>query len=399
MSTIVDSFGQTFPHVQFRENNHHRSPSNVQQLSTNLNGAVATINNGKLKSLTPPQMYELDNTPVVNEDYNGSAQINSPPNKVPAVTNGRSNTNGTNGVANAYAMDAFTRKKGLPWILASQMFLIFILVFVIAFLLYKLYLFDEYNKEDSLNLQNINCLQPPTLELSTEMPENAPQKIFSGHFKKAPVVSDNVICSEIGRNVLLRGGNAVDAAISVSFCIGALNYPSAGLGGGFLMTFFRRFDGKCLTIDALGITPSLSNNDTNPIENGYKWVSVPGELHGLWTAYKRFGSGRITWNNLIMPTVDLLNEGFPVSQALEKLSKKYSDKFANETNKDIRNLFLNPSNGEYFREGQIIRNPQLAETLKKLALTNDPINLFYGNNGAIAKQIVEEFAQNGDENV
>nr|CAD2208929.1 unnamed protein product [Meloidogyne enterolobii] len=109
MSTIVDSFGQTFPHVQFRENNHHRSPSNVQQLSTNLNGAVATINNGKLKSLTPPQMYELDNTPVVNEEYN--AQTNSPPNKVPAVTNGRSNTNGTNGVANAYAMDAFTRKK------------------------------------------------------------------------------------------------------------------------------------------------------------------------------------------------------------------------------------------------------------------------------------------------
>uniref|UniRef100_A0A915PAJ5 Gamma-glutamyltransferase n=1 Tax=Meloidogyne floridensis TaxID=298350 RepID=A0A915PAJ5_9BILA len=393
MSTIVDSFGQTFPHVQFRENNHHRSPSNVHQLSTNLNGAVATINNGKLKSLTPPQMYELDNTPVVNEDYN--AQTNSPPNKVPAVTNGRSNTNGTNGVANAYAMDAFTRKKGLPWVLASQMFLIFILVFVIAFLLYKLYLFDEYNKEDSLNLQNINCLQPPTLELSTEMPENAPQKIFSGHFKKASVVSDNVICSEIGRNVLLRGGNAVDAAISVSFCIGALNYPSAGLGGGFLMTFFRRFDGKCLTIDALGITPSLSNNDTNPIKNGYKWVSVPGELHGLWTAYKRFGSGRITWNNLIMPTVHLLNEGFPVSQALEKLSKKYSDKFANETNKDIRNLFLNPSNGEYFRGGQIIRNPQLAETLKKLALTNDPINLFYGNNGAIAKQIVEEFTQNG----
>ncbi|CAK5118210.1 unnamed protein product [Meloidogyne enterolobii] len=277
------------------------------------------------------------------------------------------------------------------------MFLIFILVFVIGFLLYKLYLFDEYNKEDSLNLQNINCIQPPTLELNSQVPENAPQKSFSGHFKKAAVVSDNVICSELGRNVLLRGGNAVDAAISVSFCIGALNYPSGGLGGGFLMTFFRRFDGKCLTIDALGIIPSLANNDTNPIENGYKSISVPGELHGLWTAYKRFGSGRITWNNLIMPTVHLLNEGFPVTQALEKLSKEFMVKFANETNKDIRNLFLNPTNGDHYREGQIIRNPQLAETLKKLALTNDPINLFYGNNGAIAKQIVEEFAQNGDE--
>ena len=69
MTTIVDSFGQTFPHVQFRENNHQRSQSNTQQYNTNLNG-VASINNGKLKSLTPPQMYELD-SPVVNEEYPG----------------------------------------------------------------------------------------------------------------------------------------------------------------------------------------------------------------------------------------------------------------------------------------------------------------------------------------
>uniref|UniRef100_A0A1I8B9B3 Gamma-glutamyltransferase n=1 Tax=Meloidogyne hapla TaxID=6305 RepID=A0A1I8B9B3_MELHA len=257
-----------------------------------------------------------------------------------------------------------------------------------------MYLFEEYNKEDKLNLQNNNCLPLPNLEINPQKIE-LKSKSLEGHFKKAAGVSDNVICFELGRNVLLRGGNAVDAAISVSFCIGALNFPSAGLGGGFLMTFFRRFDGKCITIDALETIPPLGNNDTiNPIE-GYKSVSIPGVLHGLWTAYKRFGSGKITWNNLIMPTVHLLNEGFPASQALEKLSKKYSDKFNNETNKEIRNLFLNPTNGHHFREGQIIRNPLLAETYKKLALTNDPINLFYGNNGAIAKQIVEEFNQNG----
>jgi gamma-glutamyltranspeptidase len=38
-------------------------------------------------------------------------------------------------------------------------------------------------------------------------------------------------------------------------------------------------------------------------------VAVPGELHGLWTAFKRFGSGKIAWMDLLLPTVSLLNEG------------------------------------------------------------------------------------------
>jgi hypothetical protein len=103
MSTIVDSFGQTFPNVQLCENSHQRSLSNAQNHNTNLNG-IATINNGKLKSLTPPQMYELD-TPVANEENLPSIKLQT------TKTSSTTVQPNTNGINNSYAMDAFTRKK------------------------------------------------------------------------------------------------------------------------------------------------------------------------------------------------------------------------------------------------------------------------------------------------
>lgn len=48
---------------------------------------------------------------------------------------------------------------------------------------------------------------------------------------------------------------------------------------------------------------------------GWRAPAVPGELHGLWTEYKNFGSGKITWDKLIQPTIELLEEGFGNSRA------------------------------------------------------------------------------------
>lgn len=58
---------------------------------------------------------------------------------------------------------------------------------------------------------------------------------------------------------------------------------------------------------------------------GYKSIAVPGELHGLWTAFKRHGSGRISWHDLILPTVNILNNGYPVSKLMEDSLKQIND--------------------------------------------------------------------------
>lgn len=47
--------------------------------------------------------------------------------------------------------------------------------------------------------------------------------------------------------------------------------------------------------------------------SGYKAIATPGSIHGLWTAFKQFGSGKLAWQQLLLPTVQLLEEGFPVS--------------------------------------------------------------------------------------
>ena len=66
-------------------------------------------------------------------------------------------------------------------------------------------------------------------------------KSYLGKFKKAAVATENNLCAETGRNVLLAGGNAPEAAIATLLCIGVVHPTYSGLGGGFLMTIFNRY--------------------------------------------------------------------------------------------------------------------------------------------------------------
>ncbi|KAL3091694.1 hypothetical protein niasHT_024276 [Heterodera trifolii] len=128
---------------------------------------------------------------------------------------------------------------------------------------------------------------------------------------------------------------------------------------------------------------------------GYKSVATPGLLHGFWTSFKRFGSGKIAWMDLLMPTVHLLTDGFPVSKLMEKTLETYSEKIINSSHLGMRNHFINPATGDLYKEGEQMRDGILAETLKRLALSHEPLQLFYSANGEIAKIIADEFANNG----
>jgi gamma-glutamyltranspeptidase len=61
-----------------------------------------------------------------------------------------------------------------------------------------------------------------------------------------------------------------------------------------------------------------------------------------------------------------------------------------------KSQFVNPATGQLYKEGEVIRNPVLANTLKRIALSHDPVQLFYNPNAANAKIIAEEFGQNGN---
>ncbi|KAF7635911.1 hypothetical protein Mgra_00004631, partial [Meloidogyne graminicola] len=219
---------------------------------------------------------------------------------------------------------------------------------------------------------------------------------FYGKYSKAAVAADNVICSNIGRDILLKGGNAVDSAIATLLCIGIQDSHSSGLGGGHLMTIYNSTTNQCYVIDAREVAPLNSSEDLfnfteeNTSKYGYESIAVPGELHGLWTAYKTFG-GNLKWNKLLEPTIQLLNEGYPTSHALAKQLQNHKQQIL--SNKLLSSIFINPKTGELFKAGeQINTRIKLANTLTKLSFASDPTEIFY--KGEIAKKIIKEFEEN-----
>src|ERR1051326_2615301 len=126
------------------------------------------------------------------------------------------------------------------------------------------------------------------------------------------VASTSKLASQAGVEVLKRGGNAVDAAIAVAFAL-AVTYPAAGNlgGGGFMM--IRRRAGRTTGIDYREMAPAAANRNVYLDERGelkkgegaslvgYRAAGVPGTVAGMELALKKYGSGKLTWSQLMEP--------------------------------------------------------------------------------------------------
>src|SRR4029450_5765829 len=212
------------------------------------------------------------------------------------------------------------------------------------------------------------------------------------------VASTERIASQIGVDVMKRGGNAVDAAVAVAFAL-AVVYPSAGNlgGGGFMM--IRRRDGAATAIDYREMAPAAATRDMYVRPNGelikgegsstlgYRAAAVPGTVAGLALALKQYGSGKLTWSELTEPARKLAVDGFVVTHRTQKGLEKYQailSPFA-----DSRRIFLRE--GKLYREGEILRQPEVAATLGRLQKKGP--REFY--EGKTARLIAEDMQHNG----
>uniref|UniRef100_A0A915C3J4 Gamma-glutamyl transpeptidase n=1 Tax=Parascaris univalens TaxID=6257 RepID=A0A915C3J4_PARUN len=222
-----------------------------------------------------------------------------------------------------------------------------------------------------------------------------PSYSYMGKYTHAVVTCDHGLCSEIGRNILLRGGNAVDATIASLFCLGVTNPQSSGIGGGFILALYNRTTQRCTVIDARETAPQnayrdMYLNDEFGSKYGFRAIATPGEIAGYWLAYKRFGSGRISWANLVKPAIDLCRNGVPVSEYLGYVLSVKEKHF--RTLPSMQGWINNVTN-KVFVAGDIIKRPQLANTLERLANSSDPEALFY--RGDMADTIIDEIQANG----
>lgn len=137
------------------------------------------------------------------------------------------------------------------------------------------------------------------------------------------VVSASSIASQVGADVLAKGGNAIDAAVATGFAL-AVTYPTAGNigGGGFMVIRFP--DGKATTIDfrekaPAAATPTMFTDSTGAYSsrihhNSYRSVGVPGTVAGFDYVQKKYG--KAAWATLVSPAVKLAGEGFDIPTGL-----------------------------------------------------------------------------------
>ena len=140
------------------------------------------------------------------------------------------------------------------------------------------------------------------------------------------VVTQEAAASRVGLDVLRLGGNAVDAAVAVGFAL-AVTLPRAGnIGGGGFMLIHRADLGKTVAIDYRETAPGATTKDVFLDANGEadpfksRWsglaVGVPGTVAGLELAWRKYGSGRFTFADLVAPSIALALEGLTVDDDL-----------------------------------------------------------------------------------
>ncbi|RPD59787.1 gamma-glutamyltranspeptidase [Lentinus tigrinus ALCF2SS1-6] len=208
------------------------------------------------------------------------------------------------------------------------------------------------------------------------------------------VASENELCSEIGVDTMKAGGNAVDAAVSTTLCIGVVNMFSSGIGGGGFMTVrippsVANGKSEVFTIDFRETAPALSNKTMyidDPLAS--RWgglaVGVPGELRGLEEAHRRWGT--LPWKDLVKPAADLA-KGWTVQTELERRIEMFSPLMLNAP--DWRAVFA--PDGQLLKKGDIIRRTNLSRTLETIA--QEGPGAFY--EGPIADAIVEKIKATG----
>lgn len=210
------------------------------------------------------------------------------------------------------------------------------------------------------------------------------------------VTSASAIASEVGVEIMRKGGNAVDAAVATGLAL-TVTYPRAGNigGGGFLV--LRLADGRVTTIDFREMAPAGASRDmyldakgdVAPGRStvGYLASGVPGTIAGFALALEKYGSGKVTWADVVEPARRLAAEGFAVTPALARdlrASERLLGQFV-----DSKRVFLR--NGQPFEAGERFVQADLGRTFERIK-TAGPREFYEGET---ARLIAADMAAHG----
>ncbi|KAJ5929223.1 gamma-glutamyltranspeptidase family protein [Penicillium verhagenii] len=229
---------------------------------------------------------------------------------------------------------------------------------------------------------------------------------FLGRRSAIYSTSGMIACSQplaarAGQMILEQGGNAADAAIAVAAALNVTEPGSTGIGGDMFCLFYDNKTKKVHGLNGSGRAPiSLTlekarewlESSQLPLRNiplnSVLAVTTPGAASGWVDTVERFGSGNLSLEQVLKPAISLADEGFPVSEISARLWQENAKSLI-EASPNYRELLkVEYTPNEVTRApvaGEIMTNPGLAQTFRKLAIEGK--NGFY--RGAIADAIVE----------
>jgi gamma-glutamyltranspeptidase/glutathione hydrolase len=203
------------------------------------------------------------------------------------------------------------------------------------------------------------------------------------------VVSDSELASNVGRDVLADGGNAVDAAVATAFAL-AVTWPEAGnIGGGGFMLIHPGDDRATVCVDYREIAPLAATKNMYATDNSRyksKGVGVPGTVRGLALAHQHFG--KLPWQRLVMPAVELAERGFVVNEWLAYSTNRVLTRPGvreGDRHAELRRVYRHPQ-GRAWKAGDRMVLQDLAKTLRLIA--KEGAGAFY--RGKIAAQLVAQ---------
>ncbi|HOR13354.1 MAG TPA: gamma-glutamyltransferase, partial [Clostridia bacterium] len=213
--------------------------------------------------------------------------------------------------------------------------------------------------------------------------QNNETKQRSETSKNGVVSAANPDAAAIGVSILESGGNAVDAAVAVSFALGLVEPHASGPGGcGYAL--YAPHNGEALFFDYRSVAPMAIDAEAFMLfseaerKNSIKAAGIPGAVAGWLTLHEAYGSMPLA--QLLEPTISLAEDGFKVTQTLSSnMSEQYEKLSADEV---CSELYLN--SGLPYSVGDILKNPDYGKMLRLLSQFG--AEAFY--NGEIANAIV-----------
>lgn len=218
------------------------------------------------------------------------------------------------------------------------------------------------------------------------------------------VAADSPEASQAGIEIIRRGGNAIDAAVAVSFALAVARPESTGLGGGGFLIYRQAESGQVTVLDFRETAPAATNRHVYtrliaadptgppPSRYGFEAVGVPGLVAGCRAAHERWG--RLPFRDLVQPAVRLADEGFAtdasyIAACREAMGAYERYPSLKHTCAYVYETYLRQ--GRMPAAGELVRQPALGRLIERLA--GEGPESFYV--GSIAEQIVSAMAAHG----